>query len=76
MVDGLERIVAESGLEGRLLTKTPSGMAIVYDRAKVSQAFLDYIGAYADNMNLYEGYRKLAAQTKDGRNPFLMDVPK
>jgi len=73
MVEGLQRIVDESGLEGRLLTKTASGMAVVYDQPKVSQAFLDYVGVFADDMNIYEGYRNFASETQNGRNPFLMD---
>ncbi len=72
MVDGFSRILKESHLDGRLLTKTPSGMAIAYEKDKVSRAFIDYLEVFSDDLKLYQGYRKLAEETTKGRNPFLL----
>ena len=72
MVDGFSRILKESHLDGHLLTKTPSGMAIAYEKDKVSRAFIDYLEVFSDDLKLYQGYRKLAEQTTKGRNPFLL----
>ena len=73
LIDGFARIIKDGNLDGRLLTKTPSGMAISFNRKLVSQAFIDYLEVFSDDLKLYQGYRKLAEQTKHGRNPFLLN---
>ena len=72
MVDGFSRILKDSHLDGRLLTKTPSGMAIAFEKNQVSSAFIDYLEVFSDDLKLYQVYRKHAEQTTKGRNPFLM----
>ena len=71
LIDGFTRIIKDENMDGRLLTKTPSGMAIAFFKQRVNQAFIDYLEVFSDDLKLYQGYRKLAEETTHGRNPFL-----
>lgn len=61
LVDGVNRIRATSGLTVRVLTRTPSGMAVAYP--KVPQAVAEYVACFTDeNMDAYRAYRQLAVE--------------
>jgi len=66
MTAGLKDIQQSSGLNARILTRTPSGMAAVYrDVSPELQAYLD---CFTDNMELLAAYRTMI------RNSFSADV--
>ena len=56
MVDGFLQICGMSGLNGRILTRTASGMAVAWKT--ISPEFQAYIDAFSDNMTLYRQYRQ------------------
>lgn len=55
MIDAFNQIRRDYGLEGHVLTRTPSGMAIAWKRA--SAALREYVGAFADDPGLLPRYR-------------------
>lgn len=57
MMDGLKVCQAESGLDGRVLTRTPSGMAMLFKDP--SPEFLSYVDCFSDNSDLLKAYRDL-----------------
>ena len=66
MTAGLKDIQQSSGLDARILTRTPSGMAAVY--REVSPELQAYLGCFTDNMELLAAYRNMI------RNTFSADV--
>jgi len=57
LVDAVRRIRAEHALEGRILTRTASGMAVLWKTAP--QEFQDYVGVFTEDPNIFRGYRRL-----------------
>lgn len=66
MTAGLKDIQQTSGLNARILTRTPSGMAAVY--REISPEFQAYLDCFTDNMELLAAYRTMI------RNTFSADV--
>ncbi len=64
MVDGFLEILKYSERPGRLLTRTPSGMAIVYGK-DASQGFRDYIECFSDSAAELQGYRHVVSCLAD-----------
>jgi hypothetical protein len=61
MTEGLKHNQTSSGLDGRLLTRTPSGMAVLFKDA--SAELLAYLDCFSDNPQLLQAYRDLVRQT-------------
>jgi len=60
MTSGFEALTKESGLTGRFLPRTTSGMAIAYNDEMVSDDFHDYIDVFSGNLDLFSSYRQHA----------------
>lgn len=56
MLDGFSAILKDSGLQGKVLTRTPSGMAIAYGE-NIPKACLDYISVFSDDAEFFKKYR-------------------
>lgn len=55
MIDAFNQIRRDNQLEGHVLTRTPSGMAVVWRRA--SAALRDYVAVFTDDPQLLPRYR-------------------
>ncbi len=56
MVDAIHKIKAEHGMEGHILTRTPSGMAVLWQEA--TPEFKEYIGAFCEPPEFFRQVRK------------------
>ncbi len=56
MVEALTSILAQPGITGRLLTRTPSGMGIAW-QGPVSQDVADYVDVFTEPLALYQHYQ-------------------
>jgi hypothetical protein len=63
MVEGVKRIQQQSGLQGRLLTRTPSGMALLH--REIAPEFAAYLDCFTDNPQLLANYRSLIGRSVD-----------
>lgn len=61
LVEAITQIRAEHGLAGNILTRTPSGMAVLWKNAPAD--FQEYISAFCEDFNLYYGYRDLVLRS-------------
>jgi hypothetical protein len=61
MTEGLKQNQAVSGLQSRLLTRTPSGMAVLFNH--IPAEMLAYLDCFSDNTQLLAAYRDLVRQT-------------
>jgi hypothetical protein len=66
MTAGLKEIQQSSGLNAKILTRTPSGMAAVY--REIPAGLQEYLDCFTDNMELLNAYRSMV------RNTFAADV--
>lgn len=55
MLNAYHLIRKERALSGQLLTRTPSGMAVLYK--SLPPEFIEYLGIFADDPNLFRAYR-------------------
>lgn len=67
LIDGIKHNQAVSGLGGRLLTRTPSGMAILFNNP--GPDFLAYVDCFSDNTQLLQTYRNMVRQSF-AKDPF------
>lgn len=74
MLDGFTALLKDSGLEGHLLTRTPSGMAIAFGPG-LPAACRDYIGVFTDNPALFRQYRHTVRQNFDRLAFFDQQIP-
>lgn len=65
MVDAVQTIRAQAGLEVTVCTRTPSGMAVAWKQAP--QALRDYVAVFTDDMDLLRGYRRLVMMSEVDR---------
>ncbi|MBT5181470.1 MAG: class I SAM-dependent methyltransferase [Rhodospirillaceae bacterium] len=68
MIEGFKSIIRDSGLDGRLLTKTTSGMGVAYSKSVVSQEFVDYVTMFSDDPEIFKNYRYMIGQVADEMN--------
>lgn len=61
MIAALKNFLAVDGINGRLLTRTASGMAVAWQGAP-SDDFIAYVEAFADAPELFNAYRKVILQ--------------
>ena len=64
MINGMNQISASSGLTARLLTRTPSGMAVMH--RQISPELDAYLDCFTDNAELLSAYRNLVRQSVGG----------
>jgi predicted O-methyltransferase YrrM len=57
LVDAFNAIREKHGLQGRVLTRTPSGMAVAWTTA--SADFVAYLDAFTEHPNVFRSYRRL-----------------
>lgn len=61
LVDAFNALCAQWKMQGRVLTRTPSGMAAAWKTAPA--AFVDYLGVFAENPDTYRSYRRIILDT-------------
>lgn len=61
LMDGIKQNQLTSGLDGRLLTRTPSGMAALF--REVEPDLLAYLDCFSDDTQLLQAYRNVVRQT-------------
>jgi hypothetical protein len=64
MVDGFKSIQSASGLGGRILTRTPSGMAVLH--GEVAPGLTQYLDCFSDNAQLLTAYRSMVQRSFAG----------
>ncbi len=64
MLDGFNALINDSGLNGQVLTRTPSGMAMAYS-SNIPQDCLDYISVFSDDSEFFKQYRHTVRQSFD-----------
>lgn len=74
MLKGFKALLAESGLEGCVLTRTPSGMAMAYS-PNLSAACRDYLSVFTDDTDFFRRYRHAIRQKMDSLTVFDQDLP-
>lgn len=74
MLDGFTAILRDSGLEGKVLTRTPSGMAMAYSD-NIPKACLDYISVFSDDLESFKRYRHTVRQAVDKLALFEAKLP-
>ena len=69
LASGFEAITKESGLTGKILPRTTSGMAIAYNENNVSEGFRNYVDVFAGDLKIFNSYRQHALQKTDPIRP-------
>ena len=68
LVDAFNTLCGQWKMQGRVLTRTPSGMAVAWKSAPAE--FVDYLGAFCEDPNMYRSYRRVVLDTMiDKFNP-------
>jgi predicted O-methyltransferase YrrM len=62
MMIAFEEILRKPGISGRLLTRTASGMGLVW-KSDISPTLLDYISSFTESAELYKGYQTIVRQS-------------
>jgi hypothetical protein len=65
LLEGFQRICTSHHMSGQVLTRTPSGMAIAYQ--KIPDGLLAYIEVFTDNPALYQQYREWVLKQQAGK---------
>ena len=74
MLRSFKVLLADSGLEGCVLTRTPSGMAMAFSPnlpAKCSA----YLSVFSDDTTLFQRYRHTVRQNMDILSTFDQELP-
>jgi hypothetical protein len=74
MLDGFKQLLDDSGLNGRVLTRTASGMAIAFS-SNLSTECLDYIDVFCDDTNFFKHYRHAVRRKVDHLALFEQELP-
>ena len=74
MLRGFKALLADSGLEGCVLTRTPSGMAMAYSQNLPADC-RDYLAVFSDEKNFFQRYRHTVRQNMDGLSLFDQELP-
>jgi predicted O-linked N-acetylglucosamine transferase (SPINDLY family) len=64
MVEGFKDMQSASGLGGRILTRTPSGMAVLH--GEISPDLVQYLECFSDNTQLLTAYRSMVQRAFAG----------
>ncbi len=62
LVDAFNTLREKHGLQGRVLTRTPSGMAAAWKTA--TPEFVSYIEAFTEHPNVFRSYRRLVLENE------------
>lgn len=74
MLRGFKALLKDSGLEGCVLTRTPSGMAMAYSK-NLPDACRAYLSVFSDDTNFFRQYRHTIRQNKDSLALFDQELP-
>lgn len=74
MLDGFSALLRDSGLKGKVLTRTPSGMAMAYSE-DIPKDCLDYISVFSDDTEFFKKYRHTVRQSFDKLALFETKLP-
>lgn len=74
LLPGFKALLADSGLEGCVLTRTPSGMAMAYS-GNLPAACRDYLSVFSDEKNFFQRYRHTVRQNMDTLALFDQELP-
>lgn len=72
LVEAFNRIRAQPGVEGMVLTRTPSGMAVAW--REVEAAFLDYLSVFSEPPGIFAIYRQVCQGLSDPLAPVLKGI--
>lgn len=72
MIDGFEHICQQHQMNGQILTRTPSGMAVLWKNA--SEETLEYISAFTENPDLFQAYRQMYFNTSERASVALTKI--
>jgi len=74
MLSGFKALLTDSGLEGCVLTRTPSGMAMAYSPDLPADC-RDYLSVFSDDANFFKRYRHTVRQNMDTLALFDQELP-
>jgi len=71
LIDAINKIKADNALEGQILTRTASGMAVLWQTAPAD--FRDYVGAFSEPPSFFRSVRRLMLENYAPNPSHLFD---